>query len=336
MNVLSLCDGMSCGHLALDKAGIEVDKYFAAEIKEVAIRVTKDNYPDTIHIGDVNKISFSNGILHTEVGDYNIGHIDIVMFGSPCQTFSIAMKEELRTGLLNKEKSGLFLECHRILKEVNPTYFFMENVGSMKNSDRDFISSLMGVEPIRINSSLVSAQLRDRYYWTNIPGASIPEDKGITFQSILENGFTDREKARCLLVSESRPLMSNTKRFHRYTTCGFINLIFDNKESFEKIKSFHNENYKGRNAKDVPAHSDPPYDHIRILTQTEMERLQTVPEGYTKCLTRNEAADVLGDGWTVDVIAHIFKGIKTDVRGISATNKVGNRGNSWLDDLLSE
>jgi len=336
MNVLSLCDGMSCGHIALDKAGIEVDKYFAAEIKEVGIRVTKDNYPDTIHIGDVNRISFSNGILHTEVGDYNIGHIDIVMFGSPCQTFSIAMKEELRTGLLNKEKSGLFLECHRILKEVNPTYFFMENVGSMKNSDRDFISSLMGVEPIRINSALVSAQLRDRYYWTNIPGASIPEDKGITFQSILENGFTDREKARCLLVSESRPLMSNTKRFHRYTTCGFINLIFDNEESFEKIKSFHNENYKGRNAKDVPAHSDSPYDHIRMLTQTEMERLQTVPEGYTKCLTRNEAADVLGDGWTVDVIAHIFKGIKADIRVISTTNKVENRGNNWLDDLLSE
>ena len=308
MKVLSLCDGMSCGHIALDRAGIKVDKYYASEIKEIGIKVTKYNYPDTIHIGNVNNVTYKDGILHTEYGDFQTD-IDMVMFGSPCQTFSIAMKKELRTGLLNKEKSGLFLECHRILKEVNPTYFFMENVGSIKNSDRDFISSLMGVEPIRINSALVSAQLRDRYYWTNIPGASIPEDKGITFQSILENGFTDREKARCLLVSESRPLMSNTKRFHRYTTCGFINLIFDNKESFEKIKSFHNDNYKGRNAKDVPAHSDAPYDHIRILTQTEMERLQTVPEGYTKCLTRNEAADVLGDGWTVDVIAHIFTGL---------------------------
>ena len=106
---------MSCGHIALDRAGIKVDQYFAAEIKNIAKKVTKANYPETIHIGDVNKIRYKNGILYTENGNYNVGHIDMVIFGSPCQTFSIAMKTELRVGLEDKEKSGLFLECHRIL-----------------------------------------------------------------------------------------------------------------------------------------------------------------------------------------------------------------------------
>lgn len=164
MKVLSLCDGMSCGHIALERAGIEVEQYFAAEIKEIGIEVTKENYPDTIHIGDVNKISFEDGVLYTGKGNFEVGHIDLVMFGSPCQTFSIAMKSDLRVGLENKEKSGLFLECHRILKEINPKYFLMENVARMKEEDKNFISELMGVEPVRINSSLVSAQLRDRFY----------------------------------------------------------------------------------------------------------------------------------------------------------------------------
>lgn len=195
MNVLSLCDGMSCGHIALERAGIKVDKYFAAEIKDIAIKVTKENYPDTICIGDVNKISFRDGVLYTEKGSFEVGNIDLVIFGSPCQTFSIAMKTDLRVGLENKEKSGLFLECYRILKEVNPTYFLMENVARMKKEDKQFISEMMSVEPIRINSSLVSAQLRDRFYWTNIPNVTIPEDKQILFQEILTSGYTDRKKA---------------------------------------------------------------------------------------------------------------------------------------------
>lgn len=286
MNVLSLCDGMSCGHIALDRAGIKVDKYFAAEIKEIGIKVTKANYPDTIHIGDVNKISFKDGVLHTECGNFDVGHIDLVMFGSPCQTFSIAMKTELRVGLENKEKSGLFLECYRILKEVNPTYFLMENVARMNPSDRDFISELMGVQPKRINSKLVSAQLRDRLYWTNIPNVITPGDKNIKLQDILTSGYTDREKARALLVSDSRPLTTKERMLHRYKSTGVTTLIWEEQGNDETV---------------------------RYLNQTELERCQTVPEGYTKCLTRNEAADVLGDGWTVDVIAHIFQGL----RGVS-------------------
>lgn len=285
MNVLSLCDGMSCGHIALDRAGIKVDKYFAAEIKEIGIKVTKANYPDTIHIGDVNKISFKDGVLYTECDNFDVGHIDLVMFGSPCQTFSIAMKTELRVGLENKEKSGLFLECYRILKEVNPTYFLMENVARMNPSDRDFISELMGVQPKRINSKLVSAQLRDRLYWTNIPNVITPGDKNIKLQDILTSGYTDREKARALVVSDSRPLTTKERMLHRYKSTGFTTLIWEEQGNDETV---------------------------RYLNQTELERCQTVPEGYTKCLTRNEAADVLGDGWTVDVIAHIFSGLKEE------------------------
>lgn len=277
MKVLSLCDGMSIAHIALERAGFVVDEYYAAEIKPIALKCTKDNYPNTVHIGDVNKVRYENGVLYTEKGDFNVGHIDIMIFGSPCQSFSIAMKTEMRVGLEDKVRSGLFLECHRILKEVCPTWFILENVASMKNEDRDFLSKCMGVEPIRINSKLVSAALRDRYYWTNIEGVTQPEDKGITLQSILTSGYTDRQKARALLVSDSRPLTDKKKMLHRYKK--FTTIVWEE---------------EGND------------DSIRYLNQTELERCQTVPEGYTKCLTRNEAADVLGDAFTVDVIAHIL------------------------------
>jgi hypothetical protein len=284
MKVLSLCDGMSCGQIALERVGIEVNEYYAAEIKEIGIKVTKANYPNTIHIGNVNKISYKNGTLYTEKGNFYVGNIDLVMFGSPCQTFSIAMKKELRVGLKNKEKSGLFLECYRILKEVNPTWFLMENVGTMKDEDKNFITELMGCEPIFINSSLVCAQLRRRYYWTNIPNVTIPDDKGIELKDIITSGFVEKKKARALVVSESRPLTNKKRMIHRYKTTGMLTLVFEDLDDKENT--------------------------CRIFNQTELERLQTVPEGYTKCLTRNEAADVLGDGWTVDVIAHILSGLK--------------------------
>lgn len=282
MKVLSLCDGMSIAHIALERAGFVVDEYYAAEIKPIALKVTKENYPNTVHIGDVNKVRFADGVLYTENGDFNVGHIDLMVFGSPCQSFSIAMKTDMRVGLKDKVRSGLFLECYRILKEVNPTWFLLENVASMKDEDRDYLSKCMGVEPLRINSKLVAPALRDRYYWTNIEGVTQPEDKGITLQSILTSGYTDRQKARALLVSDSRPLADKKKMIHRYKK--FTTLVWEE---------------KGND------------DSVRYLNQTELERCQTVPEGYTKCLTRNEAADVLGDAFTVDIIAHIFSFIKT-------------------------
>ena len=307
MIVLSLCDGMSCGHIALDRVGIKVDKYFAAEIKNIAIKVTKANYPDTIHIGDVNKISYKDGVLYTENGNYNVGHIDMVIFGSPCQTFSIAMPKEQRTGMQNKQKSGLFYECFRILKEVAPTYFLMENVGSMKDYDRDNITELMGVIPIRINSKLVAPQLRDRYYWTNIDGVTLPADKGVCLQDILTSGYTDRKKARALLVSDSRPLTSKDRMIHRYKTTGFTTLIWEDKNDDNSV---------------------------RYLNQTELERCQTVPEGYTKCLTRNEAADVLGDGWTIDVIAHIFSFIPKEALSAELVDDLNRQNSEAVCEVL--
>lgn len=282
MKVLSLCDGMSIAHIALERAGFVVDEYYAAEIKPIALKVTKENYPNTIHIGNVNYLSFKDGVLYTENGNFNVGHIDLMIFGSPCQSFSIAMNAAMRVGLKDKVRSGLFLECYRILKEVNPTWFLLENVASMKDEDRDYLSKCMGVEPLRINSKLVAPALRDRYYWTNIEGVTQPDDKGITLQSILTSGWTDRHKARALLVSDSRPLVDKKKMLHRYKK--FTTIVWEE---------------KGND------------DSIRYLNQTELERCQTVPEGYTKCLTRNEAADVLGDAFTVDVIAHILSFIKT-------------------------
>ena len=177
-----------------------------------------------------------------------------------------------------------FWEYVRVLKYIQPKWFLLENVARAKKEDIDYISLVLGVKPIRINSSLVSAQLRDRMYWTNIPGVTQPEDKHIKLQDILTSGYADREKARCLLVSDSRPLKDKKRMIHRYYDTGFTTLVF------EDLKDKENT--------------------CRYFNQTELERLQTLPAGYTKELNRNQAANVIGDAWTVDVIAHIFKGLR--------------------------
>lgn len=139
LNVLSLCDGMSCGYIALEKAGFKVNKYYASEIKPLAIKVTNENYPETIQVGDVNKVIYNDGVLVTEKGIYR-EKFDLVIFGSPCQSFSIAISNEMRIGLQDMKRSGLFYECCRVLKEVNPRYFLMENV-VMKKEDEEIINS---------------------------------------------------------------------------------------------------------------------------------------------------------------------------------------------------
>lgn len=312
LNVLSLCDGMSCGHIALDREGVKVNKYFAAEIKDIAVKVTKENYPNTIHIGNVNNISYKDGILHTEIGEFETD-IDIVMFGSPCQTFSIACKTDKRIGLEDKNKSGLFLQCYRILKEVNPKYFFMENVASMKNDDKDFITKLMGVEPYLINADIVSPALRKRYYWTNIKPRKDLKKVDIKLNDIIENGWSDRSKARCLAVIDSRPNSTPVKMFHRYYSTGFTTLIFENEEHYKKcVKEYESLSGGKRKvpAKDLDDYSGSIFNGVRYMNQSELEKCQCVPAGYTSCLTRNEAADVLGDGWNIDVVAWFFNGLK--------------------------
>lgn len=316
LTILSLCDGMSCGHIALDKVGYKVNNYFAAEIKDIAIKVTKDNYSDTIHIGDVNKITYKDGVLHTEIGDFETS-IDLVIFGSPCQSFSIAMKTEHRIGLEDKEKSGLFLECYRILKEVNPRYFLMENVASMKDDNRDFITELMGVEPYKIDAKLVSPELRNRYYWTNLKPSYDLNDRDILLQDILVDGYTDREKARNLLVSDSRPLTTPVKMFHRYYSTGFTTLIFKDRQHYQDCVDEYERISGGKRkikAKDLDNYSGHVFDGVRYMNQEELEKCQCVPDGYTKCLSRNEAADVLGDGWNIDVITWFFSGLRDYVK----------------------
>jgi len=329
MNVLSLFDGMSCGQIALERAGIKVDNYYASEIKKHAIRVTQHNYPNTIQLGDVRNIKASE-----------LPKIDLLIGGSPCQDFSIANNK--RDGLMGA-KSSLFWEYVRLLKECNPTYFLLENV-NMDIEDKKVITDALDVYPVEINSALVSAQNRVRLYWTNIQGETItlfgneisqPEDKKIMLKDILEQGFTERNKSTCILEGHSRPHTNPVNMIHRYNTTGMTTLIFKDKETYLRVKEATKLGYidvargqavdlsyptsktrRGRLIEDKSnclLRSNEYYvftgDDVRYFTQTELEKLQTVPIGYTKILTRNEAACLLGDGWTVDVIAHIFKGL---------------------------
>ena len=280
MNVLSLFDGISCGQVALNRAGVEYDKYYASEIKPHAINITQHNYPNTIQLGDIKELK----------GD-DLPKIDLLFGGSPCQDFSRANK--VQKGV-DGEKSGLFWEYIRVLREVKPTYFLLENV-RMKKEWQDLISEELGVQPVRINSSLVSGVMCDRFYWTNIPFDGLPKDKGVKLGDIIDNGYVDREKGLCLLESYSRPLKNPVKIARRYFLYGFWQVVFKDEYTYNKLK----ENYELAEEGDV-----------RYMTHREMERVQTIPMDYTSMVSRNDAACVLGDGWTVDVIAHIFGGLK--------------------------
>jgi DNA (cytosine-5)-methyltransferase 3A len=301
MNVLSLFDGMSCGRIALEKAGVDVTNYFSSEIKDYAIKVADINYPqDTPNrLGDITKI---NG--------KDLPKIDLLIGGSPCQDFSGANKERLG---VDGTKSGLFFEYTRLLEETNPKYFLLENV-RMKKEHQDFISEMMGCEPVVINSELVAPHLRHRLYWTNIPGITLPENKKMKLNDFLINGYSDRDKARTLLESDSRPLSTPIKMCHRYFNTGFTTLIFKSKEHYEELKKHFDVNFKGKSAAEIDELSKgmdlSVYSGVRYMNNREREFCQTVPSGYTDNLTQNEAACILGDGWTVDVIAHIFKGLK--------------------------
>jgi len=198
MNVLSLFDGMSCGRIALDRLGIEIDNYYASEIDKYSMKVSEANYPDIIQVGDVTQLDTST-----------LPKIDLIMGGSPCQGFSFAGKQLA----FDDPRSALFFEFVRCVKELNPKYFLLENV-RMKKEYLDVISEYMGVEPIMINSALVSAQNRVRYYWTNIPGIEQPQQRGIVLRDILEttpdnytlmsNKFAKRQEGRKCLVDMNK------------------------------------------------------------------------------------------------------------------------------------
>lgn len=287
MNVLSLFDGMSCGQIALERARIKVDNYFASEIKKHAIKVTQYNYPNTIQLGDATNIDFKS-----------LPKIDLLIGGSPCQDFSIARTIGSKTmdGLEGK-KSSLFYTYLKILKELDPKYFLLENV-RMKKQAKLELDEFLGVCGIRINSSLVSFQRRDRYYWTNIP-FDIPEDRNISFQDFKDTDVEYLKKFKMKRTKSREYMWSNGEgRNSGGTGCSNIT-------NSEKIYCLTCKQDRAPNSGLVEFE-----DFCRYLTTRELELAQTVPVGYTSSVSFRQAEDLLGDGWTVDVIAHIFKGIK--------------------------
>lgn len=303
MNVMSLFDGMSCGRLALERAGLPVTTYRASEIDKYAIKIAQKNYPDTIQIGDVE--SLSDGRSYPQM--------DLLLGGSPCQGFSFAGSQ------LNFDdpRSKLFWRYVWFLKENKPEYFLLENV-RMNQKSQDIISRALGVEPVAINSNLVSAQNRYRLYWTNIP-FEMPEDKGIKLKDILEDGCVDRDKAHCLDANYFKG--GNLKQYfekHRrqlvFSDDGLCHVgDADLKGHGYNRRVYHPEGKapslcasSGGNLEPKTITSETTW---RKLTPIECERLQTVPDNYTEGVSNTQRYKMLGNGWTVDVIAHILRGI---------------------------
>ena len=297
MNVLSLFDGISCGQIALNKCGIKYDKYYASEIDKNAINVTLKNYPNTIQLGSV-----------TELKGDSLPKIDLLYGGSPCQSFSIAGDGSGFDG-----KSKLFWEFVRILNETKPTYFLLENV-VMKKEWENVITNALGVNPILINSNLVSAQNRKRLYWTNIPNITLPEDKGIKLQDILEDGITDKEKAYCLTLHTG-----TVRDYFKKNQTNIVYIPDDNGLYEVKDGKISMSFPKGKNPNEVFTFKvkvpDGKYN-FRKLTVSELEQLQNVPIGYTQGFKYTNSVDVLGNGWTVDVITHIFSFLKENVEKV--------------------
>jgi len=332
INVLSLFDGISCGQIALERAGIEVENYFASEIDKYDMQITMANYPNTKQLGDVKNVTATQ-----------LPKIDLLIGGSPCQGFSFAGK-----GLnFDDPRSKLFFEFVRLKNECNPTYFLLENV-KMKKEYQDIISSYLGVEPIMINSNLVSAQNRVRYYWTNIPVKGLPNDRGILLKDITEDGLQSLGLAQRGRYDENGKViqkyeLNGTEKSNAMTTVSKDTLLFipvdkhssnsglvclggvmkpthklwlDNGKLLQRNFSQGNRVYSsdGKSAT-LNANSGGIggktglYEIegvIRKLTRLECERLQTVPDGYTNSISDTQAIKALGNGWTVDVISFIF------------------------------
>ena len=313
MNVLSLFDGMSCGHQALDRAGIEVSKYFASEIDKYAIKVTMSNYPETVQLGSV-----------VDVNGYELPQIDLLIGGSPCQSFSFAGR---RKGMSTKDEqevltlehylqlkseeyefegeSYLFWEYMRLLNEVKPKYFLLENV-VMGEKWEKILSKAIGVHPIEIDSALVSGQSRRRLYWTNIgmkPGGLFgflesiikqPKDKRIFLKNILQDSVDEK-----YFISQ---------KGINYINRNERNIAFQMHENDLKSGCVV-ANYKAG----IPYNQIFVSNRLRRLTPIECERLQTVHDNYTNYVSDSQRYKMIGNGWTIDVIAHIFSYIEESV-----------------------
>jgi len=293
MNVLSLFDGMSCGQIALDRLGIKVDNYFASEIDKYAIQVTQNNYPNTKQIGSV-----------TEVKGVDLPKIDLLYGGSPCQSFSRSGDGSGFDG-----KSKLFWEFVRVLKETNPKYFLLENV-VMKKEWQDVITEALGVNPIQICSSKFSAQKRQRLYWTNIKIDTNIVDKEITLADIVKGS---RE-----VIYDSPLVLDSYKdgsfKIKNATKKGF--LIANDGDSVNlEVPSSKTRRGRVGVGKTNTLNTACNYAMIKEgkfvkLNVNDFEALQTLPKNYTQGVSNSQRKKMIGNGWTVDVIAHIFKGLK--------------------------
>jgi len=321
MRVLSLFDGMSCGRIALDRIGIPVTEYHACEIDKYAIQVSKANHPDIIHHGSV--VDYSP--------DYEV---DLLIGGSPCQGFSFAGKQ------LNFDdpRSKLFFEFVRILKECKPKYFMLENV-KMKKEYAAVITEALGVEPIRINSALVSAQNRQRLYWTNIP-VTQPDDRGIMLKDIVLD-YSDEVAEYIVPFDKTLQILNKEVErgkvgyFRQDSQANRVYYIHDKAVTLcedagggaakmgqylfgcitpDRVEKRQNgqrfsEGQKFYTLTAQDKHGILIAGYIRKLTPVECERLQTVPDNYTNHVSNSQRYKMLGNGWTVDVIAHILGGI---------------------------
>lgn len=274
ISVLSLFDGISCGRLALDRLGISVNSYYSSEIEPHAIKISQKHYPDNIQLGDCTKIDYTN-----------LPHINLLIGGSPCQNLSNVNNKDNRG--LEGEKSKLFYEYVRALRECKPDYFLFENVMSMKNKDRDIISKLLGVSPLSINSSCVSAQNRNRYYWTNIPQSLIIH-KNILFKDILER---ERE------WKDIQKWCNNT--YHGKKRIDELGMITDEKSHTVTTNKTHPHMHYLNKTK----------TKLTTLSCIEVERLQTLPDNYTYGIPNKYRYQCVGNGWTVDVIKELLRGI---------------------------
>jgi site-specific DNA-cytosine methylase len=294
MNILSLFDGISCGRVALERAGIKVDKYYASEIELKPIEVSTKNYPDITQLGDVTKITKDM-----------VGNIDLIIGGSPCQSFSIAGNREGFDG-----KSGLFYEFSRLVKEIKPKYFLLENV-KMKQEWEDVISEELGVSPIEINSNLVSGQNRKRLYWTNIPNIEQPKDKEIYLEDIIQDVVDEKyylTESQVKTINRNFGSKGKTIVLEDNTLVEKIGYPTRINQKFGNIKSPTLVAAMGTGGGNVPVIVKG--NRIRKLTEIECERLQTLPDDYTSGISSTQRYKAIGNGWTVDVITHILKNIK--------------------------
>ena len=310
VTVFSAFDGAGIGLLALKRAGIPVEKYYASEVDKYAMSVAKKNHPEIVHVGDIK-----------QCWARNFPKIDLLIGGSPCQDLSIAKAN--RQGLKGA-RSGLFWHFVRLLRTMKPRYFLLENVASMSKEDKAKITEMMGVEPILINSALVSAQQRKRLYWTNIPGITQPQDKGILLKDVLESGVAMDLKSRAIISSAGRTTEREYFKKQQGTMIAKPVRLghFGSRDNqgyriysiFGKsvcLKRSPNNGISEFYKIDLP---DGDYT-VRKLTPVECERLQTWPDGYTEGVSNTQRYKIIGNGWTADVIAHIFKFMKEAQNG---------------------